>query len=284
MGLAVERFSEGEAFRAAAEDFLLRDEVRNALFLGLIERFGVPGSAGVGAGYVVRADGAVVLAALFSDARGVTLGDGPPAASHALADALLDELEPARVVAANGVEPSVDAFVARWCPRTGARAEDRMRTRLHRLDAVRPLDRPASGRLRRAGDADGALCERWTQAFAADTGTLPPPPGTAPHLAQGRLRLWDDRAPVAMAAWSRPTPRGCSISLVYTPPEHRGCGYASALVAALSQERLDAGKSFCTLFTDRANPTANRIYARIGYESVADYRLVGLAVPARGTG
>jgi uncharacterized protein len=46
--------------------------------------------------------------------------------------------------------------------------------------------------------------------------------------------------------------------------------YASALVAALSQHHLDAGKRFCFLFTDLANPTANHIYQAIGYEPVVD--------------
>jgi len=57
---------------------------------------------------------------------------------------------------------------------------------------------------------------------------------------------------------------------VYTPPEFRGRGYASALVAALSQAMLDAGYHFCTLFTDLANPTSNHIYQAIGYQPVCD--------------
>jgi predicted GNAT family acetyltransferase len=39
---------------------------------------------------------------------------------------------------------------------------------------------------------------------------------------------------------------------------------------------LDGGKAFCTLFTDVANPISNRIYARIGYVPLADYRDVRL--------
>jgi predicted GNAT family acetyltransferase len=57
---------------------------------------------------------------------------------------------------------------------------------------------------------------------------------------------------------------------VYTPPALRGRGYASALVAAVSQAQLDAGRRFCFLFTDLANPTSNRIYQDIGYEAVCD--------------
>jgi predicted GNAT family acetyltransferase len=57
---------------------------------------------------------------------------------------------------------------------------------------------------------------------------------------------------------------------VYTPPELRGRGYASALTAALTGTLLDGGRRCCFLFTDLANPTSNRLYERIGYERVAD--------------
>ena len=60
------------------------------------------------------------------------------------------------------------------------------------------------------------------------------------------------------------------IGPVYTPPEARNRGYASALVATISQAELDAGRRFCFLFTDLANPTANHIYQAIGYEPVRD--------------
>jgi predicted GNAT family acetyltransferase len=57
---------------------------------------------------------------------------------------------------------------------------------------------------------------------------------------------------------------------VYTPPQHRGRGYASALTAAASQDQLDRGHRYCFLFTDLSNPTSNKIYQSIGYEPVCD--------------
>jgi predicted GNAT family acetyltransferase len=75
-----------------------------------------------------------------------------------------------------------------------------------------------------------------------------------------------------MACSQGPTPTGIRISLVYTPGEKRGRGYASACVAALSDEQLRAGRSRCFLFTDLANPTSNRIYQRIGYRPVCDFQ------------
>jgi predicted GNAT family acetyltransferase len=39
----------------------------------------------------------------------------------------------------------------------------------------------------------------------------------------------------------------------------------------VSQAELDAGRRFCFLFTDLANPTSNHIYQAIGYEAVRDF-------------
>ncbi|MGB1286752.1 MAG: GNAT family N-acetyltransferase, partial [Aggregatilineales bacterium] len=56
---------------------------------------------------------------------------------------------------------------------------------------------------------------------------------------------------------------------VYTPPEYRKNGYASAVTAAISQEILNSGRQFCFLFTDMNNPTSNHIYQMIGYEQIS---------------
>jgi predicted GNAT family acetyltransferase len=63
------------------------------------------------------------------------------------------------------------------------------------------------------------------------------------------------------------------VNAVYTPPEQRGRGFATACVARLSARLLAEGRRQCVLFTDLANPTSNAIYARIGYRGVADFEL-----------
>ena len=72
--------------------------------------------------------------------------------------------------------------------------------------------------------------------------------------------IWEDGTPVSMCQATGATPHGIRIGAVYTPPELRRRGYASALVAAVSQAELDRGRRWCFLFTDLANPTSNRIY------------------------
>jgi predicted GNAT family acetyltransferase len=60
------------------------------------------------------------------------------------------------------------------------------------------------------------------------------------------------------------------VAPVYTPPEHRGRGYAAAATAVVSRAALDAGAREVLLYTDLANPTSNRLYARLGYRPVED--------------
>ncbi len=95
--------------------------------------------------------------------------------------------------------------------------------------------------------------------------------------------LWeDDGRPVSLAGYGSPTPHSMRIGPVYTPAAFRGRGYASAATAAVSQHLLDGGRRFCTLFTDLANPTSNKIYRQIGFEPVCDvdqYRFEAPATP-----
>jgi predicted GNAT family acetyltransferase len=148
-----------------------------------------------------------------------------------------------------------------------------MSQRIYTLTEVAaPTD--ASGHVRWARESDIPLVTSWFQAFCEEA--VPGDPPTDPEtnvrrfMETGKLALWDDGQPVSMAGSSRGTPNGATVSAVYTPPECRGHGYASACVAALSQALLADGNQFCTLYTDRSNPTSNKIYQQIGYRPIAD--------------
>jgi GNAT superfamily N-acetyltransferase len=70
------------------------------------------------------------------------------------------------------------------------------------------------------------------------------------------------------------------VGPVYTPPELRGHGYASAVTAAVSRQALDAGAAQVLLFTDLANPVSNAIYQRIGYRPVEDRTVLAFSAGA----
>jgi predicted GNAT family acetyltransferase len=69
-----------------------------------------------------------------------------------------------------------------------------------------------------------------------------------------------------MAAINRKTRNVGVIGHVYSPEEYRRKGYATAVVQKLSEYILQNGFRYCGLFTDKANPTSNHIYSKIGYE------------------
>jgi predicted GNAT family acetyltransferase len=97
-----------------------------------------------------------------------------------------------------------------------------------------------------------------------------------------RLYLWIDEKPVSMAWKARPTRRGIVVSGVYTPPEYRCQGYATACVASLSQLLLDEGFEFCALYADLANPVSNHIYQKMGYYPIQASIVYGFEPKAMG--
>jgi uncharacterized protein len=175
----------------------------------------------------------------------------------------------------NGAVPEVDDFAEAWERRTGGRRSVRGR---HGIYAVHDVQVPQGtpGEMRHATEADRDLLVGWWSAFVAEA--LPDEPHHDPQAAvqqrldgqNGGLALWIDSEPVSVAGFGSETPNGVRIGPVYTPPELRGRGYASAVTAELSAELLAAGRSYCFLYTDLANPTSNRIYQNIGYEFVCD--------------
>ncbi|MEW5826990.1 MAG: GNAT family N-acetyltransferase [Candidatus Bipolaricaulota bacterium] len=178
---------------------------------------------------------------------------------------------------AHGRIDVVDAFVRAWKAETGVLSSVAMEQRLYKLTEV---TRPTSvaGQARWAVADDAAFLTPWAQAFVDEAmpdgphSDLPTMIGRA--IADRRLLVWEYGDVVSMCAQTRPTPHGASVGLVYTPPDLRGRGFATACVAELSQRVLDSGKSFCTLFTNLANPTSNAIYQRIGYQPLGDFREV----------
>lgn len=146
--------------------------------------------------------------------------------------------------------------------------------RVYQLDRVEPLP-PVPGQLRAATVADRPLLLRWSAAFIEEAMSGEPGHDAARtvdgYLRRGGLYLWEDEGQVVTQAVAQgPTPNGIRISYVYTPPEFRRRGYATACVGALSQLLLDQGLRMLFLFTDLANPTSNHIYQQIGYRPVCD--------------
>ncbi len=168
------------------------------------------------------------------------------------------------------------AFAGLWTQLTGLPHRLSMAQGIFELRQVVP-PRWAPGRLRAAGAADVEVVAEWASAFQQEALFQTPDPLEVRELVElrigdGDVFVWDNAQPVSMAFRARPTLNGISIGSVYTPPERRGKGYASACVAALSQLCLDSGRQFCMLYTDLSNPTSNSIYPKIGYRPIGESR------------
>lgn len=164
-------------------------------------------------------------------------------------------------------------FAEAWLALAGGRATISMRQRLHRIEHVN-TDLPATpGTLREVTPGERALAVEWAMAFAHEA--IPNHASEAEesvdrHLRCGTLYFWDDGRPVAICASPGGASSGARINLVYTPPDLRGRGYATAAVSALTRRLLNGGSRYCCLYTDLANPTSNSVYRRIGYRPVCD--------------
>lgn len=264
-------YADASSFLVRAQAYLEQQEVINGLPLGLALRLRQ------------NPPDTPPLLATVEDAQGLTLAAVMTPPHRLIITSHLDE--PAEAVEAfiqhlrqtDWTIPGVlgpanvsDTFVRLWDKpfRPG------MNQRVYELRRViQPADPPGSFRAPAAADLD--LVAQWVLEFTLEIGqeaTLEESRELAANrIAQGMIYLWEREQPVSMAAQARPTRHGTAVSLVYTPPAHRHQGYATACVARLSQRLLDAGFEFCTLFTDLANPTSNRIYQQIGYVPVCDF-------------
>ncbi|MEO5632804.1 GNAT family N-acetyltransferase [Gaiella sp.] len=272
------RIDTAEGFLARAGPFLSAHEPEHNLPLGLLGRLlDEPRLYGFDPAFVIAEDaGSVVGCLLRTPPYGVILSRFESLeAVDRVADAVLD-MHPG-LPGAVGPADVVGRFASAWSELTGVRAHLKVRQRVHAASAVYETAR-APGTMREAGPDDVPTVLDWLDGFAEEA------LGEAPHREEaeaayrrreadpdGAWLLWDDNGPVSLAGYGNPTPTGTRVGPVYTPPEHRGHGYATSLVADLTVERLATGLAFCFLFTDLANPTSNAIYARIGYEAVADW-------------
>ena len=272
--MRVRRAPDVEHFLERAGDFLAAREAEHNLLLGLMSRLRRnPRFYGEDPYFAVaEADGATVAAALRTPPHNLILSEVDDARAI---DAFAEDAHGAfgALPGLLGPTDAAAAFVGSWSRLTGARARLSRAERIYRAAGV-SVPTPVEGAMRAFAPADRAVAARWLAAFVEETGI--PNGGGEEILARrldepdGGIVVWDAEGPVSLAGFGGPTPNGIRIGPVYTPPELRGRGYASALVAALTQSLLDGGRRFCFLFTDLANPTSNSIYQRIGYRPVTD--------------
>jgi predicted GNAT family acetyltransferase len=216
-------------------------------------------------------DGTVSAAVLQTPPHPVQVTSLPAEAAGPLAAALASG-HVGGITQILGAEPDATAFAQVWAEATGQRFSVQMRQRLYRLGELTPPDPMPEGAARVATSDDVQLAYYMDGAFAAETGQRPAAARLIEsRLQTGRLMLWEVAGqPVSAAGLSALVGGVARIGQVYTPPEHRNCGYGAAVTVATTRLAFDYGANSVILFTDLANPTSNALYARLGYEPVED--------------
>jgi predicted GNAT family acetyltransferase len=281
MDLELRRCADVGEFYRRAEAFLAAHEAENNLPIGICTTRVAQPERTERDIYLatVERNGEIAAAAVRTPPLNVVLSVVP---ERQLADPvmalLVDDLRAAyadRVPGVTGRSVESRTFATRWQRETGQASRPGMKQRIYQLEQVVP---PAGvpGALRRATAADRDLLVRWLDAFNREThapGNTDPEAWVDQMLSSPARAVYfwvEDGEPVTLVGRGGPTPHGARIGPVYTPPEKRRRGYASAGTAAVSQLVLDSGHRFCFLFTDLDNPTSNHIYQTIGYRPVCD--------------
>lgn len=281
----LDRVSEVDAFLAAAGAFLEAREAEHNLLFGICAHLRRDPTAYGSPPYlaVVSDGGHVVGAAIRTPPYDLVLSEMSTA----------DPVEAVAIDAAvafpdlGGVmgPPDVSrAFADIWERERHRAARVAMQQRIYRASSAR-VPAAVPGRMRPFGHTDRQLVVRWLGAFADEALSERDVHEDPSRLLdrrlddpEGGILVWeDDDRIVSLAGFGTPTPNGVRVGPVYTPPELRRRGYASGLVGTMTARLLERHR-LCFLFTDRANPTSNAIYQRVGYEPVGDvdqYRFEG---------
>ena len=278
--MKLRRYTTPQDFYDAAEAFLLRHEAVNNLIIGLthilFEDMYRYGDEPPYFGTVENDNGNMVAAAICTPPYNFLLSHiEDKAAINILAENAYIEF--GEVNGVSGPDEHAEIFCKRWTELTEHPHHLGRRQRIYELTEVIPVENVA-GHQRWVAAEDHDTVLEWFKAFSEEILENTTDERLASSVEQRikhqSLMMWGvDGETVSMAGYTGPTPNGIRINAVYTPPEHRRKGYASAVVAALSQHLLDNGHKFCFLYTDLQNPTSNHIYQDIGYKPVVNSSL-----------
>ena len=276
-------------FHAATHDLLLAAEAQNMILLGNLY-IGFEGKDKTGwrdplhwVMATVSRDDAIVLIALMTPPHNIVLYSIDNIVDEEALSCLIDRLREHNIPIPGVMaeEALVQRFAELYAKATGTAFDNNMRQRIYVLTEIDPaipvLTAPL--RLRTASAHDLDYLPLWDQGFGAQASgyeiSLEQAVENARYATEhGLFILEDDGVPVCMTRLHREMRTVCGIGYVYTPPQSRGRGYATACVAEVSRIALQRGFSTCVLYTDLANPTSNSIYQKIGYKPLCDSKMI----------
>lgn len=278
--------TELDKFLTAAGDYLRARAAENITLLTAVagaldgERGGEPaGGRGSLYGWWEPQDGAPPRGAfLHEPSRPLIIAGRTPEIAAALAAPLAREgRSPSGVDART---PAADAFADAWRQRAGMGARLHRTSHVHRLTGSVGAYEAPPGHTRSATWADRPLLVSWLRAFGNEVGDLAAIPEAFADdlLGYGGAVFWEAGGrPVAMAMVAPAVAGAVRISNLYTPPEHRGRGYAIAVLVAVCRAALVGRAREVVLITDGVRPM--RQTSRLGFEMVAERTVLSFGPP-----
>lgn len=239
---------------------LEKDEAKYNLMLGLLA-----GAQKSGKELLLWPLGNGTACALQLPPHNIVLGE----LNHEQARALAAQIHPLDFLGVVG-SPESCTLVSEALNGYGVSLALDMPQMIYRL-AEKPLYPTKIGNGRNARPEDLKLFIQWFRLFCEEA-----LPAETPMLEERMKETFESRPvffwvvegePVSMAARSRETKYGSNISLVYTPKDKRGQGFAGAVTAYACESSFSEGKKHCFLYTDLRNPFSNRAYKKIGFKA-----------------
>jgi len=268
------RYSEIDEFITDVLDILLEDEVRHNLLISILLDNKRDTVANWLLSTVCDENGAILLIAICTPPFNLLLCKNGPVMNAEAVEFFAGELKrigfvPPGIIAEKDL---ARCFADAYCGSSGS--VWKMTMAVMKLDQLSEYKK-APGFCRMLNEKDISFAPAWEHAFCVDCKL----PVYSPEESEARIKvrlgmnihyIWEDEVPVAQAVFGRNTPNGAAVSWVYTPPEHRGHGYATSVVAELCKAIFASGKAFCCLFADTANPASCKAYLNLGFYNVCE--------------
>lgn len=265
---------------AELRGFLERHVETSMFLLGNLEAHGLEGSSHPHATrYFLWCDPDGALEGVFGATRSGFLMCQMPAITDAASRAFVAELQGTGVLGITGAEAQVEAVLkALPIPVAAWQYND-----TQPLYGMACADLPdLTPEIRHASEADRPLLERWFTALEMDTGLASEEAAARDGKDRAGAAIGSDRfvfllengQPVAMSSINAKAGDAVQVGGVYVPPELRGKGRGGRVVAHHLTAARSRGTRRAILFA--ASPSAARVYERIGFERVGDYRVAVL--------
>lgn len=255
------------------ENLLMEKEACNHLLLGLMHYYQTTLSKDIYLGYITE-NSDVVYAFMQTPLNHWILADIDHVDEHIIKNlALYLYKRGMKVPGIQGPTWVAKVFVKEWLLLKKTKA------RLHKNELVYRINKQKKSvyahELVKATNKEHGLVKKWLIHFGKETNEtitdIRASQMATKYIENGSLYFWFvNGEPVSMANQSQKTKHGVTINAVYTPDIHKGNGYATNLVATLSQKLLEEGNKFCCLLADKDNPTSNYVYQKVGYEVVGE--------------